>query len=103
MTATPSWWLKLKPQAIWGTTRLLNESGGLRVTSGWRSWRAQLRLPGGSKTSTHPLGWSVDLVGSHSAMARARELALSWGARQALIHDAGTGLHLHVDWRGARF
>lgn len=103
MTSSPWWWRKLHPEVIWGTTRLLNESGGLRVTSAWRSWTAQLRLKGGSRTSAHPLGWCVDLVGSAEAMARARDIALGWRCHQVLIHDAGTGVHLHIDFRGARF
>lgn len=101
MSRPPWWWHKLKPRAIWGTTRLVNEAGGLRVTSAWRSWLTQLRLTGGSKTSTHPLGWSTDLAGSRQAMERGASLAREWGARQVLIHDAGSGLHLHVDWRGS--
>lgn len=97
----PAWWHKLKPVAIWYTTRLLNEVPGLRVSSAWRSWAAQLKLKGGSRTSTHPLGWSTDLVGSRASLESAAVQAREWGAHQVLIHDAGTGIHLHVDWRGA--
>ena len=96
----PWWWHKLKPQAIWYTTRLLNEVGGLRVTSGWRSLWENTRAHG-ARHSGHLLGWCTDLVGDRQHMQAAGTLALHWGARQVLIHDAGSGLHLHVDWRQA--
>ena len=102
MTIRPAWWRNLQPPAIWFTTRLLNEVGGLRVTSAWRSAEKNARTPGAAKNSAHITGWATDLVGTEVRMQRARRLALGFGARQALVHDAGTGRHLHVDWRGAR-
>lgn len=101
VSSTPWWWRRLRPPAIWYTTRLINEVGGLRVTSGWRSLLENTRAHG-ARHSGHLLGWCTDLVGTPDAMARGRQLALSWGARQVLIHDAGSGLHLHCDWRGAK-
>ncbi len=36
--------------------------GPLRVTSGYRTWRTNTRIPGSSSTSVHPLGLGVDVV-----------------------------------------
>lgn len=97
---TLTWQRRLRPGALWCTVRLLQEVDGLRVSSGWRSVLANRRARG-KWNSAHLLGWATDLVGSRQAMDRAAEVARSWGARQVLIHDAGSGVHLHVDWRGA--
>lgn len=97
---SPWWWSRLKPGAIWCQTRLLQEHPQLRVTSGWRSVRANIAAHG-KVTSGHLLGWCVDAVSSRREMELAAITARRWGARQVLIHDAGSGLHLHVDWRGA--
>lgn len=95
--AKPWWWAGLKPPAIWWTTRLVNELGGLRITSGKRTRRQNLRIKGATLNG-HTDGLTVDAVGTRQAMEVAARQAMVWGARRALIHDAGTGLHLHIEW-----
>lgn len=95
--ANPWWWKRLHPLAIWNGTRILNEVGGLRVTSGWRSRLANRRV-NGSPRSLHLQGRAVDFVGPMVMMERARRFALELGASKAIIHDAGSGLHLHTEW-----
>jgi len=98
-TTTPWWWKGLQPKAIWWATRMLNECGGLRVTSARRTVLQNLRAHG-VKSSGHIVGWCVDFVGTRAAMTTAAAFARDAGARQVLIHDVGSGLHLHVDFRG---
>lgn len=94
----PWWWYRLTPEAIWGTTRLMNERGPLVVTSAYRTVAHNTRVHG-VPGSGHTLGVCTDLVGTRATMRSAAELARRLGARQVLIHDTGSGLHLHVDWR----
>lgn len=96
--AEPWWWLKLRPEARWGATRLQNEVPGIRVTSGWRSPQHNAEV-GGVPTSGHLDGWCTDHAGPMRRLRRAAQLAHRIGCRQTLIHDSGTGVHLHVDWR----
>jgi hypothetical protein len=74
---------------------------GLRVTSGYRS-PAHNRAVGGVAGSYHTRGTpsnpgAVDLVGSGSAMQAASAYAARhFNLAENLIHDAGSGLHLHL-------
>lgn len=87
----------LTPHARWHTSRLLTHEPGLRITSGRRTPAANRRV-GGSPTSRHLAGEAVDLAGTPVQMEHGRRTALAEGASEALIHDAGTGVHLHVAW-----
>lgn len=78
---------------------------GLRFTSGKRS-AAQNRAANGVENSDHLKGTTTnpgaaDFVGSMSAMQAAGAWAQSQGWN-VLIHDAGSGLHLHVGFGGPR-
>jgi hypothetical protein len=70
---------------------------GLTLTSGWRS-PADNRAAGGVPSSYHVKGRAADFVGSPALMQRAKAWADKHGAVETLIHDAGSGLHLHVAW-----
>lgn len=82
---------------------------GLRITSGYRSPGHNAAV-GGVEGSLHTHGspsnpGAVDLVGSMGNMQRAEDYARShFHPRELLIHNAGSGTHLHVgfgDPRGA--
>tara|TARA_R100001129_G_scaffold174582_1_gene146972 strand:+ start:225 stop:539 length:315 start_codon:yes stop_codon:yes gene_type:complete len=71
---------------------LLRRCPELSETSGRRSAERNAQA-GGHPDSKHRLGMARDLVGPglHDAQQHARELGLWF-----LLHDAGTGVHLHV-------
>lgn len=93
----PWWWKHLNPRAIWNVTRLLNEAGPLVVTSAYRTVTHNARVHG-VPGSRHTLGQAVDLFGTERVMRRAAALARELGAVEVIIHDTGSGLHLHVAW-----
>lgn len=76
----------------------------LRHTSGYRSPEHNARTPGAAKNSLHMQrdqagnARANDYVGSPRDMAAAAAWAKANGAREVLIHNAGTGQHLHVAW-----
>ena len=73
---------------------------GLELSGGYRT-PAKNRSVGGVRNSWHLQdggAGALDLVGSPDAMRAGREWALANGAREAIIHDAGTGSHLHTAW-----
>ena len=69
----------------------------LRVTSGYRSAERN-RAVNGSATSHHLTGRAADFVGTADQMRAAAAAARAQGAIEVLIHDAGSGTHLHVAW-----
>lgn len=98
MARKPSWWTNMHDVAIWNATLLMAQFPTLRLTSAWRS-PAQNRRAHGVKNSGHLLGWCTDFVATPLEMSRAAARAREMGAYQVLVHDSGSGLHLHVDWR----
>jgi hypothetical protein len=70
---------------------------GLRVSSGYRT-PEQNRRANGVSDSAHLRGTASDFVGSMDALQRGAAWARANGARQVLIHNAGSGVHLHVSW-----
>lgn len=68
---------------------------GLRVSGGYRTPERNAEVKG-SPTSHHLTGRAGDFVGSSAQMNSAASWARSNGAREVLIHNAGSGLHLHV-------
>lgn len=71
--------------------------GGLSLSSGYRDPAHNARV-GGVSNSNHLTGRAVDMSGSSSAMARGAAWARANGAREVLIHNAGSGQHLHAAW-----
>jgi uncharacterized protein YcbK (DUF882 family) len=70
---------------------------GLRFSSGWRDPVTNQRV-NGVPNSYHLKGRAMDWSGSARDMQAARSWALQNGATEALIHNAGSGTHLHVAW-----
>lgn len=79
-----------------GTQQLMAQFPGLRFTSGHRD-PASNAAANGVKTSKHLTGEASDFVGSEEEMQAAANWAKSQGAK-VLIHDAGSGRHLHIEW-----
>lgn len=70
---------------------------GLKITSGFRDPDHNAAV-GGVANSRHLSGEATDWVGSQKDMQNALAWAKNNGAVEALIHDAGSGWHLHVAW-----
>lgn len=75
----------------------VDQNFGLRLTSGYRT-STQNSSVGGSPNSYHLSGRAADFVGTQAQMQAAQQWAQANGAREALIHNAGSGTHLHVAW-----
>jgi len=75
---------------------------GLSVTSSYRTPQHNAEV-GGVPGSYHTKGLAFDFVGSGAQMAQAR----AWAAKhpemfqEVLVHDAGSGLHLHLAFRAS--
>lgn len=90
----------------WGskTAQFRQQFGGLRHTSGYRSPEHNARTPGASKTSYHMQrdaqgnSRANDYVGTAREMAAGGAWAKQNGAKEVLVHNAGTGQHLHIAW-----
>lgn len=78
--------------------------GALRHTSGYRDPARNARTPGAAKNSyhmqrdAHGNARANDYAGSSKDMQRGAALAKQMGAKEVLVHNAGTGMHLHVAW-----
>lgn len=83
--------------AVVGNVREIASSFNLRVTGGHRTSERN-RAVGGVANSNHLTGRAADFVGTRANMEAAKRYAESRGAREALIHDAGSGTHLHLAW-----
>jgi hypothetical protein len=83
--------------AVVDKIRYIDENFALTVTSGYRT-ASQNAGAKGSNTSYHLSGRAGDFGGSRSEMDKAAAWATANGAKEVLIHNAGSGLHLHVAW-----
>jgi hypothetical protein len=80
---------------VW-SRQVLGRFPGLRFSSGHRT-EEQNRRANGVPNSKHLTGKATDFSGSEKEMQAAAEWAKSQGAK-VLIHDAGSGRHLHISW-----
>lgn len=78
-------------------TALAKQFPGLRITSGYRDPERNRRA-NGVKNSWHLKGRAVDFAGSAGDMQRALAWGRQNGAIESLIHNAGSGQHLHLAW-----
>jgi hypothetical protein len=69
---------------------------GLRLSSGYRDPQHNARV-NGVKNSYHLTGRAADFSGSAKDMQEGAAWAKANGGR-VLIHNAGSGQHLHVSW-----
>jgi hypothetical protein len=75
--------------------KYIDENFDLRVSGGYRTATRNKEV-NGAKNSYHLSGRAGDFVGSLSAMNQGAAWARSNGAVEVLVHDAGSGNHLHV-------
>lgn len=87
---------KLTAGAQQGSQRLMGQFPGLRFTSGYRDPQRNAAA-GGVKNSKHLTGQASDFVGTEAEMQAAAAAAKAMGAK-TLIHDSGSGRHLHIEW-----
>lgn len=80
-----------------GYMQELSSRFGLRVSSGYRSPEHNASV-GGVPNSNHLTGRAGDFSGSSRQMQLGAAWARRNGAREVLIHNAGSGMHLHVAW-----
>ena len=75
---------------------------GLHVTSSYRSPAHNAEV-GGVPNSLHTRGLAFDLVGSDSQMQKAKAWAESHKEmfQEVLVHDVGSGSHLHLGFRSS--
>lgn len=83
--------------AIVDKIKQLDDIPGLTVSGGYRTPERNAQV-NGSKTSNHLSGRAGDFSGSPSALEAGRVWALANGAKEVLVHNAGSGTHLHVAW-----
>lgn len=83
---------------------LLRACPGLTLTSGRRSHQRN-RAVGGSPRSFHLDGRAADFTGTEAALQAGADAARQQrlgrrctGPEEVLVHDVGTGRHLHVAW-----
>lgn len=91
-------WAGLQPTTKVWALRIMGAFPGLRFSSGYRT-PAQNAAVNGDPRSGHMQGWKIDLSGSPLMLKQAALWAKSYGAK-TLLHDAGSGYHLDISWRG---
>lgn len=77
--------------------RYIAETFNLRVSGGYRSPERNADV-NGVPNSRHLTGRAADFVGTRANMEAGLNWARANGAVEGLIHNAGSGTHLHVAW-----
>lgn len=106
--AEVEYWSDVADQNFWGSVRCdrghvhqcawnLAVLYGLRVNGVCRT-PARNAAVNGAPGSLHLKCQAADLSGSRARMAAGATWARAHGADEVLIHDAGSGVHLHVGW-----
>lgn len=90
-------WQNLTADAKQGLFGLLNAFGNATWSSGWRD-PSNPAEAGGNSSSPHRMGIATDLVVPDGNYAPLVAWAQAHGGT-TLIHDAGSGLHLHINWK----
>ncbi len=95
---------ELGPHTRLHVLQLLAANPGITITSGKRTPERN-RAVGGVAGSYHLKGRAADFAGKPSAIAKAARDATRFrqgkactGPEEVLIHDSGSGFHLHVAW-----
>jgi hypothetical protein len=94
----------LGPHTRQHVLQLMARVPGLTITSARRG-ADRNRLVGGSPRSFHLTGRAADFTGRPEVLSYALRVARGdrvgsrcTGPEEAVIHDVGTGVHLHVAW-----
>lgn len=87
----------LLPEVVAHDDQIGKQFPGLHMTSGYRDPQHNADV-GGVPNSLHTQGRATDWVGSPQEMAKAAEWARANGATEVLIHNVGSGQHLHIGW-----
>lgn len=77
--------------------QLVSKFGGLRVSGGHRTPERNVAV-NGVKNSRHLAGKGADFVADAKTMQQAAAWAKQQGIPEVLIHNAGSGQHLHLGW-----
>jgi hypothetical protein len=83
--------------AIIDKVKYLDTNFNLNVSGGYRDPQKNASV-NGSTTSYHLSGRAVDMTGSAAEMEKGRKWAVANGAKEARVHNAGSGVHLHAAW-----
>ena len=83
--------------SVLGYAQYIANNFGMRLSSGYRD-PAHNAAVNGVPDSYHLTGRALDFSGNSSQMNAAAAWARQNGATEVLIHNAGSGMHLHVAW-----
>jgi hypothetical protein len=88
---------RLVDSAILDKVKYIDTNFNLRFSGGHRTPERNAEV-NGATNSYHLSGRAADFVGSAAEMKKGADWARANGAKEVLIHNAGSGAHLHVAW-----
>jgi hypothetical protein len=83
--------------SVLGYAQYIVNNFGMSLSSGYRD-PAHNAAVNGVPNSYHLTGRALDFSGTSAQMNAAAAWARQHGATEVLIHNAGSGMHLHVAW-----